>query len=43
MPNIAWIQRRSLTTPITDGARVGAGLNTVPGLPAPTQPTDAQS
>lgn len=31
------------TTPITDGARVGPGLNTIPGLPAPTQPTDAQS
>ena len=30
-------------TPITDGARLGAGLNGVPGLPTPTQPTDAQS
>ena len=30
-------------TPVTDGARVGPGLNTVPGLPTPMQPTDAQS
>ena len=30
-------------TPVTDGARIGLGLNTVPGLPTPIQPTDAQS
>ena len=30
-------------TPVTDGARIGSGLNTIPGLPAPIQPTDAQS